>query len=127
MDIEIIDPSFFHKLQNRKLYISGTFGSIGVENSILIAKDGYNEDFWSLLKIFTKEQVYNTDKINSVENVIFKTGPISLSTFLLKRFKSISPSDNSIQILPWELFGQPNQDLSYVIHHYTNNWHPNKN
>ena len=123
MDIEIIDPSFFQKLKPENLYIGGTYGSIGVENSIIITKNGYSKDFWNLLKIFIKTQIYDLNKVNNIENVPYKTGPIALSGFFLKILKSKPPSDNSIQILPWEMFGQRNQDLSYVTHHYSNTWY----
>jgi mannosyltransferase OCH1-like enzyme len=123
MDIEIIDPSFFQKLKPENLYIGSTYGSIGVENSIMIAENGYRRYFWDVLKIFTKTQIYNSNQINNIENTPYKTGPVALSNFLLKMFKSKGPLDNSIQILPWEMFGQRNQDLSYTIHHYSNSWH----
>jgi len=124
MDVEIIDGSFFQKLKSSKLYLYGAYASSGVEPVIMIETEGFEKLFWFLLKQFIQKRIID-NKPNTIKNVIWKTGPLALTSFYLMWIKDNMVNvnnGNNIQILPWELFGQSDNDLRYCTHHYTKTW-----
>ena len=123
MDVEVIDGSFLNKLDPNKLYLYGAYTSSGVEPAIMIAKNGYEKAFWILLKEYIIFRIKDTKYKNTIPNTAWKTGPLALTSFYLNWIRNRMIRSENIQILPWELFGNIRNDLSYCVHHYTNSWH----
>ena len=117
MDVEI-SSDFISSLNPNQIYISGgsPFQDV-ITNWIVISPPNSRiwEDFLTRGKqiIFLNYDICKENK----DNVIKTFGPTALSRyFLTQNFKKI-------QILSYYHFGDPNSNLPFAKHHFSNNWH----
>ena len=121
MDVEIIDPSFFKKLDPYKIYImEGTNGSI-VENSIIIScSSKIDSIMWGRLKLYVKHTVLNNlKKCKLPINVINYVGPNILSEYFIKYLPNFNIN---YEILSYPQFGSITNEISFTRHYQTSNW-----
>ena len=121
MDMEV-KRDFITQLKPNRLYFSEGPSRMGIESSIMIHTGGQNVFLIGLKNAC--QRVINSDwRENTVENTLWKTGPMFLTSYVMNYYHEHEVRKGDIQILPWELFSSKHNDLSYCIHHYTNSWH----
>jgi hypothetical protein len=121
MDVEIVDPSFFKKLNPAKIYImEGTCGSL-VENSIMIARgDKYDFDLWRRLNDHCKFQILdNLEACKDPQKVIRYAGPQLISNFFIKYLHNFNLE---YEVLSYAQFGSLTNEISFTRHYQTNKW-----
>ena len=116
MDVEI-HQDFLHLLKNDKVYFAEGFLG-GIEGNIIVNKGKIRHIFYHL-RLFIQDILRKSTTYNW-EDVIEKTGPYVLSTFL---GKYMMHNRHDVQLLSYLHFANPDSDIKFATHHFTNSWH----
>ena len=122
MDVEIIDPSFFNKLNENIIYLmEGTAGTY-VENSIMITPSNliYSE-YWERIKSISQCNIRNNiNKCQNKLNVVHMVGPGVISKFF--SYLKLELGAKKIEVLGYEQFASKTNTISYARHYQTCTW-----
>ena len=124
MDVEVIDPSFFSKLQPHKMYfMEGTTGTY-LENSIMITPSDLRfSEYWIRLKKLSQYKLKNTPKIKLTPRyVVWVIGPGLLSDFFVDH--KVKTGAQQWEILGYNQFSSPTSTISYTRHYQSSVWNP---
>ena len=126
MDVELVDESFFNKLNPNKLYIKEGHAGSYMENSIIISLSSSFSSLWKRLKNYTKNMLrdnFENAKL-SPNYTLTLVGPDIMGKFFSThvREKDILHNTISFEILSHEHFGSLTNEISFTRHHMTNSW-----
>jgi mannosyltransferase OCH1-like enzyme len=121
MDVEIVDSSFFNKLNSAKIYVmEGTNGSL-IENSIMISREDRKDSvMWSRLKEYSKFQVLNNlEDCKEKYKVVNYVGPNLISRYFVKYLSNFK---TKYEILSYPQFSSLTNEISFSRHYNISSW-----
>ena len=122
MDVELVDASFFNKLDPYKFYfMEGTLGT-HIENSLIISPLNVDSTLWNRLKMRAKTLIIgNLEDCNDSYKVLHYVGAWMMSELVLKYDSNQSKYD----ILGYHQFANLNSTISFTKHYQTSVWAEN--
>jgi mannosyltransferase OCH1-like enzyme len=125
MDVELVDDSFFNKLDPYKSYfMEGTLGTL-IENSLMISPLNLDLTLWNRLKMRAKTLIIsNFEDCNNPYKVIHYVGAWMISEIVLKYFSN-KPFERKYEILGCHQFANLDSTISFTKHHQTSVWAEN--